>query len=118
MGRYPLDCSPPSPQIHDHVMHNNDRLNATAKRKGGGREREREREIRGKGNVLDAYHQRELKSCNRSKKHPWAVKSRSGGGEGNAKEKVCSVYILGDRLCFKEGGEAGPIKLSTGIDSM
>lgn len=38
--------------------------------------------------------------------------------EGNAKEKVCLGYILEDRLCFGEGGEVGPIKLSTGIDSM
>lgn len=54
--------------------------------KGGGRKRE----IRVKGSVLmivQAYHQRELKSCNRSKKHPWAVKSRSGWVEGNANER-------------------------------
>lgn len=44
------------------------------------------REIRVKGTVLDAYHQRELRSCNRRKKHPWAVKSGSGWVEGNAKE--------------------------------
>lgn len=48
-------------------------------------EAEKGREIRGNGTMLDAYHQRELKSCNSSKKHPWAEKSRSGGGEGNGK---------------------------------
>lgn len=39
-----------------------------------------EEEIRSKGTALDAYHQRELNSCNRSKKHPWVVKSRRGWG--------------------------------------
>lgn len=68
--------------------------------------------------MLDAYHQRELKSCNRAKKHPWAVKSRSGWVESISKEKVGSVYILPDRPCFREGGELSPVKLSAGIDSM
>lgn len=60
------------PQHHDHVTHSNDGLNATATRNEGGGGKERE--IRGEASVLDAYHQRELRSCNRSKKHPWAVK--------------------------------------------
>lgn len=69
--------------------------------------------------MLDAYHQRELKSCNRCKKHPWAVKKRGSDlAEGNAKQRVYSGYIPVDRLCFGEGGEVFPIKLSTGIDSM
>lgn len=69
------DTNPPtSPhtRIRDHVRHSNDGLNATATRNEGGGGKERE--IRGKASVLDAYHQRELRSCNRSKKHPWAVK--------------------------------------------
>lgn len=44
-----------------------------------------EEEIRSKGTALDASNQRELKSCNRSKKHPWAVNSRSVRGEGKVK---------------------------------
>lgn len=39
-----------------------------------------EEEIRSKGTALDAYHQRELNSCNGSKKHPWVVKSGRVGG--------------------------------------
>lgn len=65
--------------------------------------------------MLDAYHQREFKSCNRSKKHPWAVKSGSGWVEGNA--SVLGIYA-GRQALLWGGGEAGPIKLSTGIDSM
>lgn len=81
-------------------MHNNDRLNATAKRRGGGRERE----IRVKGTVLDAYHQRELKSCNRSKKHPWAVKSRSGRRQREGKS-VLRIYTRRQALLW--GGRGG-----------
>lgn len=47
-----------------------------------GMQREEEEEIRSKGAALDAYHQRELNSCNRSKEHPWVVKSGNVGGEG------------------------------------
>lgn len=84
-------------------MHDNDCLNATAKRE----KEEAEREIRVKGTVLDAYHQRELKWCNRSKEHPWAVKSRSGWVEGNAQGKACSRNIL-DQFYFGEGGGGWP----------
>lgn len=53
--------------------------------------------------MLDAYHQRELKSCNRSKKHPWAGKSKSGGrGKGNGKSSWWWGYMVGDRLGFVE----------------
>ena len=58
--------------------------------------------------MFDAYHQRELKSCNRSKKHPWAVKSRSEGEGGDAEGNVCSGHIPGDRLYFGEGGGGWP----------
>lgn len=82
-GRHLPNYRPPHSKTHDHVVHNNDRLNATAKGNEGGGGRERER--LGVKALLDAYHQRELKSCNRSKKHPWAVNRGSGGGEGNGK---------------------------------
>lgn len=48
-------------------------------------EAEKGREIR---SVLDAYHQRELKSCNSSKKHPWAEKSRRWWGLGATESKT------------------------------
>lgn len=48
-------------------------------------EKGEEEEIRSKGTALDASNQRELKSCNRSKKHPWAVNSRNVGGKGKGK---------------------------------
>lgn len=65
-----------------HVMNNNDCFNATEKR---GDEEGEEEEISSKCTVLDAYNQRELNSCNRSKKHPWVVKSRNVGGESKGK---------------------------------
>lgn len=61
----------PTVKVIVKVMNNNDCLSATEKR--GDEERggeEEEEEIRSKGTALDAYHQRELNSCNRSKKHP------------------------------------------------
>lgn len=65
-------------------MDNDDRLHATEKR--GNREGEEE-EIRRRGTALDAYHQRELNSSNRSKKHPWVGKGGNVGGEGKGKQK-------------------------------
>lgn len=53
-----------------------------------------EEEIRSKGTALDAYHQRELNSCNRSKKHPWVVKSRRVGGESNRKQQKIRMLML------------------------
>lgn len=65
-------------------MNNDDRLHAPEKR--GNREGEEE-EIRRRGTALDAYHQRELNSSNRSKKHPWVGKGGNVGGEGKGKQK-------------------------------
>lgn len=57
-----------------------------------------EEEIRSKGTALDAYHQRELNSCNRSKKHPWVVKSRRVGGWKQQKAtKNKDAYVVGGR---------------------
>lgn len=57
-----------------------------------------EEEIRSKGTALDAYHQRELNSCNRSKEHPWVVKSRRVGGWKQPKAtKNKDAYVVGGK---------------------
>lgn len=56
-----------------------------------------EEKIRSKGTALDAYHQREFNSCNRSKKHPWVVKSRYVGVKAKESKKKKDAYVVGGR---------------------
>lgn len=61
--------------------------------------------------MFDAYHQRELKSCNRSKKHPWAVKSRSEGGRRRMQRETCAQDIYRE-TGFTLGREGGRLARS------
>lgn len=94
-------------QIHNHVVHHMRHaciliISLVPQRRG---KEEAEREIMVKGTVLDAYHQRELKSCNRTKKHPWASKCKSGCVDGNAKEKSAQdIYLETGPASGREGG--------------
>lgn len=77
-------------------------------------ERERERDMRVKGTVLDAYHQTEFKSCNRSKKHPRAEKWERRERRQRHRS-MCSGWNLETGFA-QRGADVGLIKLSTGAD--